>query len=173
MEGYSKRPGSRGHRCVGRHRERNEQWPGIASTYKVRILLVQTQTKYQDLMIFESTNHGKVLCLEEVVQLTETDEFIYHEMMVHPVMFAHPDPRRILVIGGGDGGVIRELCKHATVESIDWCEIHEEVATYSTKYFAQNATFGECNIWMGFRCCDSLYEYPFKLWIYETGRAAQ
>lgn len=119
--------------------ERNEQWPGIASSYKVKRLLVQTQTKYQDLMIFESTNHGKVLCLDGVVQLTETDEFIYHEMMVHPVMFAHPDPRRILVIGGGDGGVIRELCKHDTVESIDWCEIDEEVVTYSTKYFPQIA----------------------------------
>jgi len=101
---------------------------------------VQTKTKYQDLMIFESTNHGKVLLLDGVVQLTESDEFIYHEMMVHPAMFTHLNPQSVLVIGGGDGGVIREICKHRTVQSIDWCEIDEQVIEYSAKYFPQIAT---------------------------------
>merc|ERR1719229_86531 len=119
--------------------ERNGQWPGIATSYKVKKLLVQTQTKYQDLMIFESTNHGKILLLDGVVQLTETDEFIYHEMMIHPAMFTHLNPSKILVIGGGDGGVIRELCKHSTVQSIDWCEIDEQVIELSAKYFPQIA----------------------------------
>merc|ERR1712129_154098 len=113
----------------------NSQWPGIGNAYKVKKVLVQKQTKYQDLLIFESTNHGKILCLDGVVQLTESDEFIYHEMMVHPAMFTHLHPSKILVIGGGDGGVIRELCKHSTVESIDWCEIDEAVVDLSKKYF--------------------------------------
>ena len=115
--------------------EKNAQWPGIGTSYKVNKVLVHTRTKYQDLLIFESTNHGKVLCLDGVIQLTETDEFIYHEMMVHPAMFTHLNPRKILVIGGGDGGVIRELCKHSTVSHVDWCEIDEKVIEFSAKYF--------------------------------------
>eukprot|EP00485_Elphidium_margaritaceum_P003023 CAMPEP_0202706094 /NCGR_PEP_ID=MMETSP1385-20130828/18573_1 /ASSEMBLY_ACC=CAM_ASM_000861 /TAXON_ID=933848 /ORGANISM="Elphidium margaritaceum" /LENGTH=301 /DNA_ID=CAMNT_0049364485 /DNA_START=35 /DNA_END=940 /DNA_ORIENTATION=- len=119
--------------------ERNQQWPGIAASYKVKKLLVHERTQYQDLVIFESTNHGKVMLLDGVIQLTEASEFIYHEMMVHPALFTHPNPQKILVIGAGDGGVIRELCKHACVQSIDWCEIDGKVIEYAEKYFPQIA----------------------------------
>eukprot|EP01084_Bolivina_argentea_P261600 442145_1 len=119
--------------------ERNLQWPGIATSYKVKKLLLNTKTEYQDIMIFDSTNHGRVLLLDGVIQLTDSDEFIYHEMMVHPTMFTHLNPQNILVIGGGDGGVIREICKHNCVQTIDWCEIDRKVIEYSSKYFPQIA----------------------------------
>ena len=123
--------------------ERNEQWNGIASSYKVKRVLVHTRTAYQDLMIFESSHHGKVLTLDGVIQLTESDEFIYHEMMVHPALFSHPAPRKVRVIGGGDGGVIREICKHRCVECVDWCEIDEQVIAHALRYFPQIAASNE------------------------------
>ena len=77
---------------------------------------------------------GKVLFLDGLVQTTEKDEFFYHEMLVHPPMMTHPEPRKVLVIGGGDGGCVREILKHRTVESVDVVEIDELVVEASLKY---------------------------------------
>ncbi|SBT35920.1 spermidine synthase [Plasmodium ovale wallikeri] len=85
--------------------------------------------------IFESTTFGNVLVLDGVIQLTEKDEFAYHEMMTHIPMTVAKEPKNILVVGGGDGGVIRELCKYKSVENIDICEIDEMVIEVSKTYF--------------------------------------
>ena len=82
-------------------------WPGQAMSLEVKKMLYEGRSKFQDVKVFESTEWGKTLILDGVIQLTERDEFAYQEMMTHVAMFAHRKPQRVLVIGGGDGGVIR------------------------------------------------------------------
>lgn len=119
--------------------ERNSQWPGVANSLKCKKVLFYKHSKFQEVMIFESETQGNVLILDGVIQLTDRFEFIYHEMMSHVPLFSHPNPMNILVIGAGDGGVVRELCKHSSVKKIVWIEIDEDVVIYSKKYFPQIA----------------------------------
>jgi spermidine synthase len=77
----------------------------------------------QDILVFRSKSFGNVLVLDGVIQLTTRDECAYQEMIAHLPLFSHPNPKHVLIIGGGDGGVIREVVKHAGVETITICEI--------------------------------------------------
>jgi spermidine synthase len=86
-------------------------------------------------MVIRNPYYGKMLILDNVVQITERDEFFYHEMLTHVVLHAHPDPKKIIVIGGGDGGVVREVLKHKSIEKVYFVEIDEEVINISKKYF--------------------------------------
>ncbi|MGA1875526.1 MAG: polyamine aminopropyltransferase [bacterium] len=104
-------------------------------TMKITNCLFQGKTKYQELAILQSPEYGKILLLDGLVMLTERDEFIYHEMIAHVPLFSHPEPRRILIIGGGDGGTVRETLKHSSVESIDLVEIDEMVITSCKEHF--------------------------------------
>jgi spermidine synthase len=115
--------------------ERNEQWPGQAMSLQVKEVLLHKKTLFQDLLVFESTTWGKVLVLDGVIQLTEKDEMSYQEMMVHLPMFAHAEPKNVLIVGAGDGGVLREVCKHPGVEKIVQCEIDEGVVNASKQFF--------------------------------------
>lgn len=115
--------------------EKNSQWPGQANSLQVEEILLHTKTKFQDLMVFRSTTWGKVLVLDGVIQLTERDEMSYQEMMAHLPLFSHPNPKTALVVGGGDGGVLREVCKHTCLESITMCEIDEGVVNASKQFF--------------------------------------
>ncbi|KPI40932.1 Spermidine synthase [Cyphellophora attinorum] len=110
------------------------KWPGQAMTLKVNNVLHHEKSKYQDVLIFESSNHGTVLVLDNVIQATERDEFSYQEMITHLAMNSHPNPKNVLVIGGGDGGVLREVVKHETVESAVLVDIDEAVIRLSKKY---------------------------------------
>jgi len=94
-------------------------------TLKVKKVLHHEKSKYQDVLIFESETYGKVLVLDNAIQITERDEFSYQEMITHLAMNSHPNPKKVLVIGGGDGGVLREVVKHACVESATLCDIDE------------------------------------------------
>ena len=107
---------------------------------KVDRQLYSSQSEFQRIDIFDSLEFGRVLTLDGNVMLTEKDEFMYHEMIVHVPMCVHPDARRILVIGGGDGGTVRELTRYPTVEHIDLVEIDEEVVTACKKYLPQTAS---------------------------------
>jgi spermidine synthase len=82
-------------------------------------------TRIQDVLVFESETYGNVLVLDNVIQCTERDEFSYQEMIAHLPLASHPNPRDVLVIGGGDGGVIREVLKHKSVERVTLCDIDE------------------------------------------------
>ena len=82
---------------------------------------------------------ARVLVLDGFIMLTEKDEFIYHEMIVHVPMAVHPEVKKVLVIGAGDGGVIRELCRYETIEKIDMVEIDELVVEVSKKYLPMTA----------------------------------
>ncbi len=108
--------------------------PGHGKTFRVDRMLVDMETPFQKLKIFENESVGRVMLLDDAVMLTQRDEHIYHEMLVHPAMLAHPDPRRVLVVGGGDGGTLREVVKHPEVELAVQCEIDEAVMRYSREF---------------------------------------
>ncbi len=107
----------------------------IRFSYRVTDLLLRKQTKYQLLEILETPEFGRLMLLDGKVMVTERDEHIYHEMLVHPAMLLHPEPRRVLVVGGGDGGTIREIVKHPVIEKAVLAEIDDEVIKASKKYF--------------------------------------
>ncbi|MEW6242871.1 MAG: polyamine aminopropyltransferase [Bacillota bacterium] len=92
------------------------------------------KSKYQDICIMETEFYGRMLALDGIVQTTEKDEFTYHEMLVHVPLVAHPNPESVLVIGGGDGGSIREILKHPSVKKATLVEIDEKVTAASREY---------------------------------------
>ncbi|MBI5641096.1 MAG: polyamine aminopropyltransferase [Nitrospirae bacterium] len=112
----------------------------IQYSYEVSRILYRGKSKFQDIMVFENPFFGKVLVLDGVVQITERDEFFYHEMLVHVVMNALPNPRKVIVIGGGDGGTVREVLRHKSVEKVYFIEIDEEVINVSKKFFPKVAS---------------------------------
>jgi spermidine synthase len=107
----------------------------IQYVYDVENVLYKGKSDFQEIMVIENPYFGRMLILDGVVQITERDEFVYHEMLVHVVMHAHPNPRKVIVIGGGDGGAVREVLKHSTVEKVYFIEIDEEVINVSKKFF--------------------------------------
>lgn len=111
----------------------------VKLSIQVNRQLYSAQSEFQRIDIFESPEFGKFLTLDGYMMLTEKDEFVYHEMMVHVPMAVHPNVKKVLVIGGGDGGTIRELSRYATVEEIDLVEIDEEVVDACKKYLTQTA----------------------------------
>ncbi|KAG0706988.1 Saccharopine dehydrogenase-domain-containing protein [Suillus ampliporus] len=118
----------------GWFREISSQWPGQAMTLKVNKILHIEKSLYQDVLVFESETYGNVLVLDGVIQCTERDEFSYQEMIAHLPLASHPNPKKVLVIGGGDGGVVREVLKHDTVEEVVLCDIDEAVIRVSKIY---------------------------------------
>ena len=98
--------------------ERGVLWPGQAMSLKVKEVLDSHRSLYQDVLVFDSETFGKVLVLDGVIQVTERDEFSYQECISHIPLYAHPNPKKVLVIGGGDGGVLREVAKHPMVEEM-------------------------------------------------------
>ena len=116
-----------------------DMWPGMALSIEIERVLFSKKTHFQQIDLFQTKSHGKMLVLDGIIQLTEVDEFAYHEMMAHVPLFAHPDPKSVLVIGGGDGGVLREVGRHTCIESIDFCEIDDEIIKLSKKFLPQIA----------------------------------
>lgn len=101
--------------------------------------LYSGQSDFQRIDVFESYDLGKVLVLDGFLMFTEKDEFIYHEMMVHVPMAVHPEVKKVLVIGAGDGGVIRELSGYKNIERIDLVEIDPMVVEVCKKYIPQTS----------------------------------
>lgn len=99
----------------------------------------ENRTEHQHLLIFHNAKFGRVMALDGVVQTTERDEFYYHEMMAHVPLFAHGKPRRVLIIGGGDGGLLREVVKHRSVEHITQVEIDAAVVDMAKTWFPDHS----------------------------------
>lgn len=97
------------------------------------------KTDHQYLVIFENARFGRVMALDGVIQTTEADEFIYHEMLVHVPLFAHGAVKDVLIVGGGDGGILREVCKHKTVEHITEVEIDQQVIDMCKQYLPRHS----------------------------------
>ncbi|BCI60550.1 polyamine aminopropyltransferase [[Clostridium] leptum] len=106
----------------------------VRLSIKVDKQLFTKQSSFQRIDIFESREFGRFLTLDGYMMLTEKDEFIYHEMIVHVPMASNPDIKKVLVIGAGDGGAIRELCKYPAVEHIDMVEIDKDVVDACRDY---------------------------------------
>jgi len=106
--------------------------------------IYRKKTKYQDCRIYKTPRFGQMLVLDGVIQTTEKDEFIYHEMLTHPLLLMHPNPKKILIIGAGDGGVLREVLKHK-VKEVTLVEIDKEIIAFSEKYlpFLNNGAFAD------------------------------
>lgn len=111
----------------------------VKLSIKVNKHIFSHQSEFQRIDIFESPEFGRFLTLDGFMMLTEKDEFIYHEMITHVPMAVHEKPRNILVIGAGDGGVVRELVKYDCIKIIDMVEIDEMVVRVSKKYLPQTA----------------------------------
>ena len=118
----------------------DDRWFTEAQTEGVRLGLrlgrkiLARRTPYQDLLLAETTELGKLLALDGKIMLTEGDEAFYHEMLVHPTILGHKAPRRVLIIGGGDGGALREVLRHGEVEEVVLVEIDEEVVRGSERF---------------------------------------
>lgn len=109
--------------------EKEAMWPGQRLSLKIKEngILENVKSNFQDIIVFESETYGKVLILDGVIQLTERDEHHYQEMF-HMPLFSCTNPKKVLIVGGGDGGVLREVCKHDCIEEIHMCEIDEGVS---------------------------------------------
>lgn len=110
----------------------------IASDMRLQLRIDRTihseTSEFQKIDVLQTTSCGRMLVLDDVIMTTEFDEFAYHEMIAHVPAFAHAGPRKALVIGGGDGGTVRELCKHANLEEIHLCEIDRRVVEVSREH---------------------------------------
>jgi len=113
-------------------KETTENATGVL--YRLKKKLHESQSIYQKVEMFETAEFGNLLVLDGFIMLTEAHEFIYHDMLVHIPLLSHPNPRRVLIVGGGDGGTAREVLKHSTVDSVDMVEIDQEVIDVSKKY---------------------------------------
>lgn len=107
---------------------------------KVRRFLYSGKSEYQQIDVFETEHFGRVLALDGIYMASEADEYFYHEMLVQPAMVTAPRIRRVLVIGGGDGGTIREVLHHAEVEKVVMVEIDRQVVEVSRKYLSTIGT---------------------------------
>jgi spermidine synthase len=118
-----------------------ERWveETLHSGFRVRLkadkVLFDSETEHQQLIIFENEDFGRVMMLDGIVQLSTRDEFVYHEMMAHVPLFAHGKAKKVLIIGGGDGGVLREVLRHPEVKSATLCEIDRSVIDLCLEHF--------------------------------------
>jgi len=111
-----------------------KQTPNLSLSCKITQTLHTEQTEYQELAVLDTVQYGKMLVLDGMVMTTEVDEFVYHEMITHIALSTHPHPERVLVVGGGDGGAIREILKHSSVKEAVLAEIDGRVVTLSQQY---------------------------------------
>lgn len=102
--------------------------------YRITEHLHQSVSRFQTVDIYATADFGNMLVLDGCIMLTEAHEFVYHELLVHIPLLSHPQPQTVLVVGGGDGGTVREVLRHDSIKRVDMVEIDEEVVTVSRQY---------------------------------------
>ncbi|XP_030557576.1 spermidine synthase [Drosophila novamexicana] len=117
----------------------NELWPGQSFSLKVQDVLHKEKSKFQDIQIIETETYGRCLILDGIIQCTSRDEFSYQEMISFLPLCCHPNPQKVLIVGGGDGGVAREVVKHPLVKEVHQVEIDDRVVQLSKKYLPSMA----------------------------------
>jgi spermidine synthase len=110
---------------------------GSAIGFRVVRKLDEVQSPFQKIEVYESTDWGNVMLIDGAMMVTTRDNFLYHEMVSHPALFTHDDPKRVAIIGGGDCGTLREVLKHAGVEKAVQCDIDEQVTRMAEKHFPE------------------------------------
>ena len=113
------------------------QSPYLDLTTEVSDILYRGHSQFQDIIVADSKEFGRMLVLDGVFQTSIKDEFMYHESIVHIPLFLHPNPKKVLIIGGGDGGAAREAVRHPEVESVTMVDIDGQVIELSKKYFPE------------------------------------
>lgn len=116
-----------------------KQTENLGITCKVTSTLHTEKSEFQDIAVFETVQYGRMLTLDGLVMTTIQDEFVYHEMITHVALNTHANPKRVLVVGGGDGGAIREIIKHPAVEKATLVEIDGRVIEVSKQYLPEIA----------------------------------
>ncbi len=116
-----------------------EPFSPIEYAYEVDAVLLRKESAFQEILVVENPYFGRMMVLDGIVQLTSRDEFFYHEMLTHVVMHAHPSPKTVAVVGGGDGAVLREVLKHSGIEKVFLVEIDEEIIKASKLFFPDMA----------------------------------
>ncbi len=116
-----------------------EVCPEAGSAFSLRLKgkLHEEKTPYQKIEIFDTTDFGRLMVIDGFIMLSERDNFIYHEMLAHPVLYTHRDPKRVAIVGGGDCGTLREVLRHRSVERVVQIEIDERVTRLSETYFPE------------------------------------
>lgn len=112
-------------------------YSGSSIGFRITQRLHAEQTPFQSIEIYESTDWGNVMVIDGCMMVTTRDNFLYHEMMSHPALFTHARARRVVIIGGGDCGTLREVLKHDEVESAIQVEIDERVTRLAERYFPE------------------------------------
>ena len=110
---------------------------GTAFGLRLKQKLEEVQTEYQHIEMWETDTFGYLMTIDGATMLSTRDNFLYHEMMSHPVLFSHANPKRVIIIGGGDCGTLREVLRHPSVEKATQIDIDEMVTRYSEKYFPE------------------------------------
>ncbi|MDR2694467.1 MAG: hypothetical protein LBB74_09690, partial [Chitinispirillales bacterium] len=110
--------------------------PAFGYFYTIKKTLRRASTKYQKIELVETDEFGRVLLIDGITQVAERNEFMYHEPMVHPAFVCHPNPENVLVVGGGDGGILREALKYPSVKRVELAELDGGVVSFSKKYLA-------------------------------------
>jgi spermidine synthase len=110
---------------------------GTAVSFEIEAKLHEETTPFQTISIYQTRTFGRLMVIDGCTMLTTRDNFLYHEMMSHPALFSHPDPRRVLIIGGGDCGTLREVLKHPGVQLAQQVDIDERVTRLAEEYFPE------------------------------------
>ncbi len=123
---------------------RDDQWftevfdsHGSAFSLKITEKLLDVQSPYQHLEVYATETYGNLMVLDGCVMLTDRDNFLYHEMIAHPALFTHQDPKRVVIIGGGDCGTLKEVLRHPDVEKVTQIDIDEEVTKAAERFFPE------------------------------------
>lgn len=111
------------------------QTPDMRLGLRISDILLNVQTPYQHLLVVKTEQYGNLMALDGAIMITDRDEFTYHEMMSHLALCSHPKPKRVLVVGGGDGGIVRELVRYDVLEKVTLVDIDEQVIEASRKFF--------------------------------------
>ncbi|MEO1022725.1 MAG: polyamine aminopropyltransferase [Bacteroidota bacterium] len=109
-------------------------------------VLFSEHTPYQKVEVLKTDTWGNLMTIDDMVMLSEKDEFVYHEMLAHVPMFSHSNPKKVLIIGGGDGGTAREVLRHPSVESVELVEIDEAVVRASKQYLKEVGDWSHPNL---------------------------
>jgi spermidine synthase len=114
-------------------------YDAFGQSFRIDKVYFENKTEHQHLMIFHNATLGRVMILDGVVQTTEKDEFVYHEMMAHVPLLAHGHAKQVLIVGGGDGGMLREVLKHQSVEQVTMVEIDGAVIDMAKTYLPKHS----------------------------------
>jgi len=112
--------------------DRDSDFRSVYNRFEKRVC--SKKTRFQEVDIFDTRNLGRVVMLDKKIQSAESDEFIYHEALVHPAMITHPNPRNVLILGGGEGATLREVLRHETVKKVVMVDIDREFVDLCKKY---------------------------------------